>query len=503
MYAGGGIVKILIIFALLLFSFILGGQLSSLYSTGHYIEALTLSNLGSYRDVGWKIILSSTLIILICLLLTIIAAITTIKGFYGTIGWPVVLYCLLFCCVNPQGAMLNFGKAYHTLLSERFFSPNAIVRKQQKQLYGKDNTSDNDAEVLSTMDLRNKNIVVVFAEGFSAQWIDKFNLYRDLTPNISNFLDQSVYFDNYYNHTSPTFRGLCGQLTSSYQYQGGFIGVNGAGEVIRENIRRSSSDSVISIPHILRDNGYHSYFLVAHPNDEQLTHVLEILEFDNVYGADDFSSAHSELTDQQLFSALGDLINNNKLKEPYFIGTYNVGTHLGKDSPDVKYGDGKNQLLNTIYNFDNAFGKFWNSVKDRKDIAVILTADHAAYPSDLYNQTFKTKRRYFVDKVPFVVWGQNIKPEVIDANGRNSLDFAPTLLQAMGIRHAFNYFLGCSLFDPACPRKFEYIHCEGITCLQTPMMRPLDNSNADDKEMLKKIYDFFNLSEIGHYLDML
>lgn len=169
---------------------------------------------------------------------------------------------------------------------------------------------------------------------------------------------------------------------------------------------------------------------------------------------------------------------------------YNIGTHLGQDSPDVKYGDGSNIMLNTIRNFDDAFGQFWDAVRDRKDIAVILTADHAAYPSELYNKTFDTSRRYFVDRIPLAVWTHDAKHTVIDAKGRNSLDFAPTLLQAMGIRKAFNYFLGCSLFSSACPRKFEYITNVGVAFWQTPMLRMLSRKNDDDREIMEKIEDF-------------
>ena len=177
-----------------------------------------------------------------------------------------------------------------------------------------------------------------------------------------------------------------------------------------------------------------------------------------------------------------------------------MGTHIGQNSSDVKYGDGNNVMLNTIRNFDDAFGKFWNSVNDRKDLVIIFTADHAAYPSDLYNDTFKTKREFFIDKIPFAVWGDGIKPDVLDAHGRNSLDFAPTLLQSMGIRHAFNYFLGCSLFSSDCPRQFEYITAIGDDFVQTPELRLLKDNNSDDKRMIQKIRDFYNMSEDQHFL---
>lgn len=495
---GGVICKTIILCVLLAFSFVLGGQLSSLYNSGHYIEVLTLSNIGSYRDVGRKILVSSVLIIFICLSLTIFAAATARKNWYKVLRWPAAVYLLLFICFNPNGAVISFCKTYEAYLSQSFFSPNARIRRFQQQLYGQNETYRNDFDARKILDLRNKNIVVVFAEGFSAQWIDEFNQYKDLTPNINRFLAQSVYFDNYYNHTAATFRGLRGQLTSSYQYRGGYTSKkDGLGQVGVENINSTLTESIVSVPQILRDNNFHSYFLVAHPNNHSLTQMLKTLGFDNVFGADDFPVQRTgiDLTDQQIFRALGNLVNSDKLQQPYFIGTYNVGTHYGQNSPDVKYGDGKNKLLNTIHNFDDAFGRFWNSVKSRKDLVVIFTADHAAYPSSLYNRTFSTHRRFFVDRIPFAVWGHEIKPKMIDSHGRNSLDFAPTLMQAMGIRKSFNYFLGCSLFSEKCEREFEYIYCQGDWCLKTPEMRVLDDGNADDRTVYQKIMDFYNLSE--------
>lgn len=498
---GGVICRITAIPVLFLLAFIIGGQLSSLYNTGKYIEVLTLSNMDAYKDVGLKVLLSSSLIIVVCLFLTVFVAITARRGWYKKIRWFIVLPCLLVFFANPNGAILNFGKTYYAYLNQSMFSPNAKMRRLQQNLYGHDDTYSDDSDEAKILDLHNKNIVVIFAEGFSAEWIDKFNKYSDLTPNLDRFLAESLYFDNYYNHTAATFRGLRGQLTSSYQYRGGYNGKkDGLGQVDAENIKKSLTDSLISVPYILKDNGYHSYFQSAHTMKYQLNLMLQTLEFDKVYGSEDVNGSDNDLTDQQIFSALGSLIKQDKLQKPYFLGAYTVGTHIGQNSPDVKYSDGSNVMLNTIRNFDDSFGKFWNSVKDRKDLVIIFTADHAAYPSKLYNETFKTKREYFIDKIPFAIWGQGIKPLVIDAHGRNSLDFAPTILQTMGIKHAFNYFLGCSLFSSVCPEKFEYVTAIGDDFVKTPELRLLNSGNSEDKTMIQKIRDFYNLSEDRRFL---
>ena len=495
----GGVSGASILCVSLILSFILGGQLSALFVTGRYVDVLTLSNLYSYSDVGWKIILSSAFVILVCLSLTLCAVLAARKGWYKTFGWLIAVYSLFFVCANPQGAIRSFVRTSYITVNQSFYSPNAKIREVQQKLYAQNSIFSNDFDIQKAFDLRGKNVVVVFAEGFPLEFIDKFNHYKDLTPNIDKFLDESIYFENYFNHTASTFRGLRGQLTSSYQLRRGYSHSkekNGLAQISGDKLKSTLSGTLVSVPHILKDNNYHPYFLSTHLHDYQLNLMLETLEFDRVYGADDFLTTNNELTDQQLFSVLSDLINKDKLKKPFFIGTYNLGTHFGQDSPDIKYGDGKNSILNTIRNFDDAFGKFWASVKDRKDIAVVLTADHAVIPGQLYTATFGTPHRGFpIDRVPFVVWNPDGNNGVLDAKGRNSLDIAPTLLQAMGIRHAFNYFLGCSLFESSCGKPFEHIANVDDGFWETPSLRALDPKDPKDAENMQKIKDFYNLSE--------
>lgn len=213
----GIVCKAIILTISLVFAAILGGQLSDLLVTGRYVDVLTLSNIYSYSDVGWKILLSSAFIVFVCLGLTLFVAITAKKGWYKIIGWQIVAYCLFFWCVNPQGAVQSFVRTCYSTVNQSFYSPNAKMRDLQQKMYAKDSIYDNDVDVSRIFDLRGKNVVVVFAEGFAAEFIEKFNHHKGLTPNLDKFLDEGVYFKDYFNHTASTFRGLRGQLTSSYQ----------------------------------------------------------------------------------------------------------------------------------------------------------------------------------------------------------------------------------------------------------------------------------------------
>ena len=195
-------------------------------------------------------------------------------------------------------------------------------------------------------------------------------------------------------------------------------------------------------------------------------------------------------------------LNIQKLKEPYFIGFYNVGTHMGYSTRYTVYENpiGENSMeLNNLHEYDKRFGLFMKKIEQdselKQKMAIILTTDHAFAPTMEKLKVFHEFRTHFMGKIPFVLWYDGIEPVRIDVNGKNSLDFAPTLLHWLRINKAHNYFLGCSLYDENCPYLFEYVHNEGNVFYRTNPFKQLVNSNFEDNQIIQKIRDFYNLSE--------
>jgi phosphoglycerol transferase MdoB-like AlkP superfamily enzyme len=94
--------------------------------------------------------------------------------------------------------------------------------------------------------------------------------------------------------------------------------------------------------------------------------------------------------------------------KPWFLGVYNLGTHAFIDvaSDEEKYGNGENHTINTIHNFDTAFGNFWNDFQKTpmaKNTIIIITADHAHYPEESYRKivTDPEYQKLFIDQIPF------------------------------------------------------------------------------------------------------
>jgi phosphoglycerol transferase MdoB-like AlkP superfamily enzyme len=117
---------------------------------------------------------------------------------------------------------------------------------------------------------------------------------------------------------------------------------------------------------------------------------------------------------------------------------------------EEKYPGVKNRKENLIYNTDKSFGKFWSYFKTspyKDNTIVILTADHAHTASVLLDEVADAsyKKENF-DDMTFVIYApQNNLPSEMTVYG-SSLDFAPSLLNLLGINHVENSFMGRSIF---------------------------------------------------------
>lgn len=130
---------------------------------------------------------------------------------------------------------------------------------------------------------------------------------------------------------------------------------------------------------------------------------------------------------------------------------YTFGTHVSLNSPDAQYGDGTDPVLNKFYNFDQQFGLFLRRFQESAwldNTVLILTTDHATYADNDFRHAFPTYSRpcIEVDSIPLYIYHKDIQTERLDAHGRNTLDFAPTILDYLDIS-APNFFLGTSLFS--------------------------------------------------------
>lgn len=349
------------------------------------------------------------------------------------------------------------------------------------------------------------NVIVVFAEGLSARFLQTYGgKHPGLMPNVDRFALQSMVVDNYFSHTAATFRGIQGQLVSGYPRNGGTEhgGWTAAGE---DNTAQLTSINYQTIPDILLERGYRTAFLSSSPEGNSFNTMLRSLGFETVYTVETLpqllggrttplNSGTKDAADSAIFAGLKGFLEQQAQSgnaQPFFVGTYNVGTHafLDSDSAGITYGAGNNPALNRMHNFDAQLGMFLDYFQKSsfsENTLLIITTDHATYPEPAVVEALQDKdyRAYFVDRIPLIIYYKRLQlPTTFYAGYRTSVDFAPTLLHLLSLQEVDNAFMGYSIFEQppkyhapvaAIGNDFYFITPQGI-------MRASEMERADER----------------------
>ena len=356
---------------------------------------------------------------------------------------------------------LSFTKAEVDILQDMslFLNPVAEYPLMKNKIY--------DSTVKFKHTLEKPNIIIIFTEGFSARTNSIYsNIYENLTPNLKKLSENNatMLVKNFYNHTAATYRGLHGQLCSLYPLLGG-------GKFWLENdFLNLSKNNYKCLPHVLQTNGYETTYLNMHykdasGNDEMVSNfgfdtILSGEELSNKYLSGINKIKQNYLSDHQSYKVLTNYLKDkeNTMKKPFLLTTYTVETHAFLDigSDGVPYADGKNNILNTIFNMDDAFGTFWGYFKNSKfakNTIIVFTSDHAHYHGKEYINTMKQYKekgyhQIFIDKVPLLIYAPSINlPKQFNAQQSTSIDLAPTLLHLLNVNNEINSFIGTSIFE--------------------------------------------------------
>lgn len=422
----------LINFILLL---IIGIEIIVYRFAGNYVSLIMVTNLESIEGISGKTILY--LLYIIPFIVALCIPTPKIEGrFYKSFSKCGLVCVLLF----TEFVVWNSGGNASPIENSILLFRNIYARQER---YNKIAQSGNsDFGMLDSMfykdtignyisfplQKKNPDVVLIFTEGLSQNIIDDE---RKIMPNVRMYEDRSFNFINYYNHTAATYRGLIGQLYSGHQYN------------------NNDENTLISLQKIMRDNGYQTTLINTEPNNQDFTNYLKTLDFDRIVTS---NNTDTWLRDDEAYELLGNEVKEcYENSKPDFIVIYTFGTHATFDESNVKYGDGKNGLLNRFANVDYYFGEFMRNFENNEkynDLVVVFTTDHCTYEDEDFIRTFEpsyTREDYFCDQIPLLIWNNKIEAQEINAEGRNSLCFAPTLLDFLDI-DGDNYFLGDSLF---------------------------------------------------------
>lgn len=403
---------------------------------GNYVSLIMVTNLESIQGISGKTILY--LLYIIPFILALCIPTPKIEGrFYKSFS-KCGLVCVLLL---TEFIIWNSGENSSPIENSILLFRNIYARQARYNKIAQSGNSDFEMldsmfykdtignYVSSPLQKKNPDVVLIFTEGLSPNIIDDE---RNIMPNVRMYEDKSLNFTNYYNHTAATYRGLIGQLYSGHQYN------------------NNDENTLISLQKIMHDNGYQTTLINTEPNNQDFTNYLKIFDFDRIVTS---NNTNTWLRDDEAYALLANEVKEcYENSKPDFIVIYTFGTHATFDESKVKYGDGKNGLLNRFANADYYFGEFMKNFENNdkyNDLVVVFTTDHCTYEDEDFIRTFEpsyTREDYFCDQIPLLIWYNKIEAQEINAEGRNSLCFAPTLLDFLDI-DGDNYFLGDSLFS--------------------------------------------------------
>lgn len=403
---------------------------------GNYVSLIMVTNLESIQGISGKTILY--LLYIIPFILALCIPTPKIEGrFYKSFS-KCGLVCVLLL---TEFIIWNSGENSSPIENSILLFRNIYARQARYNKIAQSGNSDFEMldsmfykdtignYVSSPLQKKNPDVVLIFTEGLSKNIIDDE---RNIMPNVRMYEDKSLNFTNYYNHTAATYRGLIGQLYSGHQYN------------------NNDENTLVSLQKIMHDNGYQTTLINTEPNNQDFTNYLKIFDFDRIVTS---NNTNTWLRDDEAYALLANEVKEcYENSKPDFIVIYTFGTHATFDESKVKYGDGKNGLLNRFANADYYFGEFMKNFENNdkyNDLVVVFTTDHCTYEDEDFIRTFEpsyTREDYFCDQIPLLIWYNKIEAQEINAEGRNSLCFAPTLLDFLDI-DGDNYFLGDSLFS--------------------------------------------------------
>lgn len=469
--------------------FLYNAQMAVLMFANSYITMVMLTNLDSVKALSGK-----AGIYIPAVLIVILFSVMPIKK----IDFDKVSNCLLviFSVGLWIGFCLIFGESFSPLYG---YCDLAIQQYQSIKLQKtiKESVANAEDEMIlaefyhmEIEDYREKdatlveqpNVILIFTEGLSQSVISDE---REIMPNYKKWQKESLNFENYYNHTFATYRGLSSQLYSGYQLEDYDV------------------NTLPSLQSVLSNEGYDTIFINSEPNNKEFSTYLSNFGFDELLGDknSECNGASNTISDKDVYEMLFDTAEEHQTTgKPFFLATYTFGTHTSLDSTDQVFEDGTNSELNKFYDVDYQFGRFMEKFENSTladNTIIIMTADHATYQDDSFSESFPDYEREAtpMDKIPLFIYHKGIEAENIDVNGRNTICLTPTILDYLDISVP-NCFVGTSLFFGGSGSVCETSFTDAHIIYTTKDNQINDMKKEEEKEFMQIVQNYYILKEL-------
>jgi phosphoglycerol transferase MdoB-like AlkP superfamily enzyme len=232
-----------------------------------------------------------------------------------------------------------------------------------------------------TAAFKKQNVVVILLESFSKEVTGFYNrrLNNGTYEGYSPFLDSLMQHSKIYWNSFANGRKSIDALPSI------LAGIpSGADPFV---LTPYASDSIYSLPRILRDKGYHTSFFHGAPNGSMgFSALLKLLGVEHYYGKDEYNNDADfdgmwGIWDEPFFQYFANTLST--FKEPFFTTLFSVSSHHPFVVPEPYtnvFKKGPVPVLECIGYTDMALRKFFETAKQQpwfNNTLFVISADHA------------------------------------------------------------------------------------------------------------------------------
>ncbi|MBX2921517.1 MAG: sulfatase-like hydrolase/transferase [Chitinophagaceae bacterium] len=325
------------------------------------------------------------------LALAVFLAIGGIRGDYKHSTRPIT--------ISNAGEYVNRPEQMYLVLNTPFCLIRTWgVRKLQELHY----FSDEEAEsiytpvhipVADSLSFKKENVVIILLESFSKEAVGAYNKdldggrYTGYTPFLDSLIGVSKIYWNSFANGRKSIDALPSVLAGIPGGQDPFI------------LTPYSSDSLRSLPRLLKEEGYHTSFFHGAPNGSMgFKALIRMLGIENYYGKDEYNNDEDfdgiwGIWDEPFLQYFSSTLSS--FKQPFFSTFFSVSSHHPFKVPEQYTGQFKKgpiPVLECIGYTDMALRKFFESAAKTnwfRNTLFVISADHS---TEAFNREYQNAR---------------------------------------------------------------------------------------------------------------
>ena len=363
-----------------------------------------------------------------------------------------------------------------------------------------DNLTSKNGSVRYLLKTKRPNILIIILESFGSYLTYPPGVDPSITPNLNKYINEGVYFTNFYATGSRTDKSIPGIIS-------GYPSLP-TKSIIKDPKKSQSLPNIVSL---LNNSGYNSSFWYGGDiNFANFKSYVINSGFQRLITKDNFDPVNYNskwgVHDHVMFKALSDSMA--KVKEPFINVVLTLSSHEPFEVPMETVFKGKDEISmfkNSVYYADKSLGDFIEDSRKTewwKNTLVILVADHCRRNSTeipVYSQE--------IFKIPMVWIGGALSGGGIRIEKTGSqVDIPATIADQLNIEGNFRF--GKDLLSDESNSFAFYAFNEGFAFitdsstviydhkLKQPVLTQGKNPNAaetDGKAFLQVLYnDYLN-----------